>query len=245
MALNSPGYEAVLFDLDGTLVDSAPDLAAAVDRMLVELGFAPCGVAPVRDWIGKGIEKLVERALRAALGGGDVPADLRARGLDSFSAAYEQTSGQLGTVYPGVVEAITELALRGVPMACVTNKARRFTVPLLEAIGLAPHFRVLVCGDSVERKKPDPQHVRAACERLGVAAGDTLMVGDSENDLMSASGAGCAVVLVTYGYTEGKPVATLGADRLIDDLREVLPMVRNTVQFAERAATNAREGKPR
>ena len=219
------GYSAVLFDLDGTLVDSAPDLAAAVDRMLVELGFAPCGVAPVRDWIGKGIEKLVERALRSALGGGEVPAELQKRGLGVFSAAYEQTSGQLGTVYPGVSETIAELASRGVPMACVTNKALRFTVPLLEAIGLAPHFRALVCGDSVARKKPDPQHVRAACERLGMSAAETLMVGDSENDLLSARGAGCGVVLVTYGYTEGKPVATLGADRLIDDMREILPMV--------------------
>ena len=90
-------------------------------------------------------------------------------------------------------EAIAELATRGVPMACVTNKALRFTVPLIEAIGLAPHFRALVCGDSVERKKPDPQHVRAACERLRAAAGETLMVGDSENDLLSARGAGCGV----------------------------------------------------
>ena len=226
------GYAAVLFDLDGTLVDSAPDLAAAVDCMLEGAGFPPCGVAPVRDWIGKGIEKLVERALRAALGGAPVPAELQARGLALFSAAYEQTSGRHGTVYPGVAEALSELSSRGVPLACVTNKAHRFTVPLLESIGLASHFAALVCGDSVQRKKPDPGHVAAACERLGVAAEDTLMVGDSENDLLSARGAGCGVVLVTYGYTEGKPVATLGADRLIDDLREILPMVTTAAHAA-------------
>lgn len=225
----NPGYFAVLLDLDGTLVDSAPDLAAAADRMLAGLGFAPCGVGPVRDWIGKGIEKLVERALRAASGAaasGEVPADLLTRGLSLFSAAYEEESGRRGTVYAGVTEAVSELAARGVPLACVTNKSLRFTVPLLEGIGLARYFRALICGDSVERKKPDPQAVLRGCERLGVRPDQAVMVGDSENDLLSARAAGCAVVLVTYGYTEGKPVASLGADRLIDDLREILPLVR-------------------
>ncbi len=230
------GFSAVLFDLDGTLVDSAPDLATAADRMLIDLGFAPCGVAPVRDWIGKGIETLVERALCAALEGGAVPAGLHARGLALFSAAYEQESGRRGTVYPGAAEVVAELAARGVPLACVTNKSLRFTAPLLEGIGLARYFRALICGDSVERKKPDPQPVLLGCERLGVRPGEAVMVGDSENDLRAARGAGCAAVLVTYGYTEGRPVAGLGADRLIGDLREILPLVRAG------AGRNARDG---
>lgn len=212
---------ALLFDLDGTLVDSAADLAAGVDRMCAALGLPPRGVAAVRDWVGKGIAVLVDRALAGRMEGG-APADLHARGLALFEEFYAEESGRHGTVFPGVMATLEELTRRGAKLACVTNKPERHTRPLLDQCGLAPFFSVVIGGDTLPVRKPHPGQLLEACRRFGAAPADTLMVGDSENDLAAGRAAGCPVVLVTYGYTEGRPVASLGADRLIGDLRELL-----------------------
>lgn len=208
---------AVLFDLDGTLLDSAPDLAAAANAMLVALGCPPRDPAVIATYIGKGIPKLVERTLTGAL---DAPADaaLFERALPLYEHHYAAESGRRSVPFPGVREGLHALRAAGVPMACITNKAERFTTDLLARTALDGYFRVVVCGDTVARKKPDPEPVLAACARLGVAPGEALMIGDSANDVQAARAAGCPVWCVPYGYNEGRPVESLACDRIVPDL---------------------------
>jgi phosphoglycolate phosphatase len=208
---------AVLFDLDGTLLDSAPDLAAAANAMLAALGLPPRDPAEIATYIGKGIPKLVERALTGSLDAAADPA-LFARALPIYEHHYASESGRRSVPFPGVLEGLRALDEAAVPMACITNKAERFTVDLLKRTALAGYFRVVVCGDTVARKKPDPEPVLTACARLGVPPGEALMIGDSANDVAAARAAGCPVWCVPYGYNEGRPVESLDCDRVVSDL---------------------------
>jgi phosphoglycolate phosphatase len=211
---------AVLFDLDGTLLDSAPDLAAAANAMLAALGRPPREPAVIATYIGKGIPKLVERTLTGALDASADPA-LFARALPIYEHHYAAESGRRSVPFPGVLEGLRALQAARVPMACITNKAERFTVDLLKRTALAGYFRVVVCGDTVARKKPDPEPVLTACARLGVSPGEALMIGDSANDVAAARAAGCPVWCVPYGYNEGRPVESLACDRIVPDLAAV------------------------
>jgi phosphoglycolate phosphatase len=210
---------AVLFDLDGTLLDSAPDLAAAANAMLAELGLPARDPAVIATYIGKGIPKLVERALTGAL---DAAADpvLSARALPMYERYYAEESGRRSVPFPGVIDGLRALHDAGLPLACITNKAERFTLDLLQRTGLDGFFPVVVCGDTVARKKPDPEPVLTACARLGVRPADALMIGDSANDCQAARAAGCPVWCVPYGYNEGRPVETLDCDLIVPDLTE-------------------------
>ena len=210
---------AVLLDLDGTLLDSAPDLAAAANAMLAELGLPARDPAVVATYIGKGIPKLVERTLTGSL---DVAADPRlfARALPIYEHHYAAESGRRSAPFPGVIEGLRALRDAGLPLACITNKAERFTLDLLRRTGLDGFFPVVVCGDTVARKKPDPEPVLTACARLNVRPADALMIGDSANDVQSARAAGCPVWCVPYGYNEGRPVETLDCDAIVPDLAE-------------------------
>jgi phosphoglycolate phosphatase len=210
---------AVLFDLDGTLLDSAPDLAAAANAMLGELGLPGRDPAVIATYIGKGIPRLVERTLAGSLDATADPAAL-ARALPIYERHYAAESGRRSVPFPGVVEGLHALRAAGVPLACITNKAERFTVDLLRRTALDGFFDVLMCGDTVARKKPDPEPVLAACGRLGVAPADALMIGDSANDVQAARAAGCPVWCVPYGYNEGRPVESLDCDALVPDLAE-------------------------
>jgi phosphoglycolate phosphatase len=207
---------AALIDLDGTLLDTAPDLAAAANRMLAALGLPPRSVQEISTYVGKGITRLVERALAGDLEG-KAEASLLERALPLFAAAYDEESGQHSRVFDGVLEGLERIR---VPRACVTNKAGRFTFPLLERMGLARYFDVVVCGDQVARGKPDPLPYVTACERLLVSPADALVIGDSQNDVVAARAAGMRVVCVSYGYREGRGVEALGADGIVADLRE-------------------------
>lgn len=209
---------AVLIDLDGTLLDTAGELTAAANAMLAALGQPACSLEEVQTYVGKGITRLVERALTGEL---DVRADpaLLERALALFKPAYEEVSGSLAMPYPGVHEGLEAMRAAGLRLACVTNKGARFTTPLLEKTGLAPYFAALVCGDMVARSKPDPACYLEAAARLGVAAGEALVVGDSENDAAAARAAGMRVVCVPYGYNEGRPVESLDCDAIVPDLR--------------------------
>lgn len=217
-------WDAVLFDLDGTLLDSVGDLAAAANRMLVALGRPELPLARVATYVGKGIPRLVHRALTGHMDADAEPA-LHARALALFEAAYEEESGRSTTVYPGVVAGLERLRAAGVRLACVTNKSRRFTVDLLEKTALAQRFDALVCGDDTPRKKPDPLPYLLGCERLGVAPGRALVIGDSSNDVAAGRAAGCAVFAVPYGYNEGRPVSTLAADRIVDSIERAAELI--------------------
>ena len=202
---------AVLVDLDGTLLDTAPELAAAANRMLGELGLPARSVEEIASYIGKGVPTLVRRAL------GDGQARLQ-EALPIFERYYEEASGRQSVAYPGAREGIARLRAAGLALACVTNKPERFTLPLLERMGLAPYVDAVVCADRLARTKPDPLPFLHACKLLEVKPREALVIGDSANDVQAARAADIPVVCVAYGYTEGRAVDSLGADLVIADL---------------------------
>ena len=215
---------AVLFDLDGTLVDSVPDLASAVNAMLADQGRPVVTEAQVRDWVGNGAKRLVKRALTGTLDGEPEPA-LFAASLDSFYAHYAEGVADRSTVYPGVIEALDGLRAQGIVMGVVTNKPERFIQPLLAALRLDGYFSVALGGDSLPQRKPDPAPLLRAAEMLGHSPQATLMVGDSRNDVEAGRRAGMAVIAVPYGYNYGEHISQAGPDRVVDDLRCLLPLL--------------------
>lgn len=207
--------KAILIDLDGTLLDTAPDLMAAANATLAAIGRPPRTLEEIKTFVGKGIARLVERCLTGDLHQRADENELR-RAVEIFKARYENDSGIHASVYPGVIEGLERM--RGLKLACVTNKAARFTGPLLERKGLAKYFEAVICGDMVERGKPDPACYLLACERLGVAPGEALVIGDSENDVLAARAAGIRVLCVPYGYNEGRPIESAGCDGMLGTL---------------------------
>ena len=174
-----------MIDLDGTLLDTIPDLAVATNLMLETLGRTPLPLETVRTFVGKGIPRLVERALAGDIDG-HAGADAMAQALPVFERHYTAVNGLHTTLYPGVREGLEQLRAAGFPLACVTNKSGAFTGPLLERMGLAPYFALTVSGDTLPRKKPDPEQLLHACAEFGVAPAQMLMVGDSVNDVQAA-----------------------------------------------------------
>jgi phosphoglycolate phosphatase len=215
---------AVAIDLDGTLLDTAPDLHAAVDAMLDELGRAGASPDDVRAWVGKGAEVLVHRALTSRMDGHASPDDF-ARAYPMFLAHYGELNGRHVREYPGVRDGLQAMRAMGLKLACVTNKPGAFTGTLLERCGLDGFFEVVVAGDTVARKKPDPQPLLYACERLGVAPSRTLAIGDSLNDAQAARAAGMPVLIVPYGYNEGRDAETLDADGIVGSLLEAAALI--------------------
>jgi phosphoglycolate phosphatase len=209
---------AVLFDLDGTILDTAADLASAANAMLAQVGRVTLPEAQIRDYIGRGVQNLVTRSLEAT---GGASAQEAASALAVFERHYLAGIADRTRPYPGVLEGMEALARAGIPMGCVTNKAARFTEPLLERTGLMRFLGVVVSGDTVANKKPHPEPMLHAAVKLGVAPGETLMVGDSLNDVASARAAGCPVVVVPYGYREGLAIEALGADAVVASVVEV------------------------
>jgi phosphoglycolate phosphatase len=206
---------AVLVDLDGTMVDTAPDIVEAVNRMLHELATAPLPFATVSGFIGKGVPNLVRRSLEAAGLDRRVDAD---HALNVFHRHYERTNGRLGQVFPHVAAGLGELQRLGYRLACVTNKPKELAARLLLTTGLARYLDVLVGGDSIARMKPDPEPLWHACRLLDVAPENSVLVGDSPVDAIAARAAGLPVFIVTYGYAGPDGPASLECDGLIDSL---------------------------
>ena len=219
MSLNNAPVRAVLFDLDGTLLDTVGELARAANRMLSKLGLAERGESEIRDFIGQGTPRLVERCLGVHSGRLD-------EALTIFNAAYVQESGRGTRIFPGVIEGIEMLKVDGLRLGCVTNKPGAFTMPLLRQMGLARHFDVVVSGDTVARKKPDPMPFAHACAQIGVSCAQALVVGDSANDAIGARAAGCRVLCVPYGYREGQPIEAIDCDAVVEDVRGAAEYVR-------------------
>jgi len=214
-----------MFDLDGTLVDSVPDLAAAVDWMLRQLGREAAGEVRVRHWVGNGAAMLVRRALAGCFDGDTVAAltdaDI-AEPLALFLAAYGDHSLQRSCLYPGVNSCLQGLQRRGVKMAVVTNKPEQFVAPILQSLGIADYFELILGGDSLPQKKPHPLPLWHCLEHFGVEAERALMVGDSSNDILAAQAARVAVAAVTYGYNQGKSVTDYSPDWVVDSLEELV-----------------------
>ena len=217
--------DAVAFDLDGTLLDTVHDLAAAVNLLLGELGLSPLPVDAVRSMVGKGVADLLTRALTRARGApprdGEV-ADL----LPRYGEGYASILGRQTQLFPGVVAGLERMRDAGFALAVITNKASRFVQPHLTHAGIAGYFATVVGGDDAVAKKPDAAPLLLAAARLGVVAARMLMIGDSVNDVAAARAAGSPVLVVPYGYNEGAHVQTLAADGIVDSLDAVADRIR-------------------
>ena len=208
--------KAVLFDLDGTLVDSVPGLAEAVNGVLVELGGEPCSEDQVRVWVGNGPQKLIERAL--AFRAIELPSE---QALERFRHFYEQTLGN-AVCYPGVREGLAQLKNAGLKLACVTNKSSHYTEPFLRQLELTDTFDEVLCGDEVDRPKPDPQSLQILCDRFAIHTSEAIMVGDSVNDLIPAEKIAMPRIAVSYGYHQNKPLDVHQPVLLTDHFNEVV-----------------------
>jgi len=218
---------ALLFDLDGTLVDSVPDLAAAIDAMLIDMGYKPAGEQRVRHWVGNGAVKLVQRALTYAQQGDE--STLLDENLQDWQSAhqcflkhYGRLSPDFSCLYPGVIEAITAWHQQGVAMAVVTNKPKQFVPEILQHFALDIFFPVIVGGDCLLQRKPSPEPLYFACEQLSVSANECIMIGDSKNDVGAARAAGMSVACVSYGYNHGEPIERAKPDIVVDSLMQLL-----------------------
>lgn len=215
--------EAVAFDLDGTLIDTAPDLGAAANMMLVILGGRPVPEQSVPEMIGGGIDRLVARAL--TLSRGTAPSHaLQAGAAAMFRNLYRQRLFERSRVYAGVTSTLRTLDESCIKVCCVTNKESRFALPLLEAAGLSKHIWFAQCADAVADRKPSPNMLLAACNRLGVEPAQMLCIGDSRADIIAARAAGCRVVAVDYGYHHGLSLSELQPDGIVSNVREVLDL---------------------
>jgi phosphoglycolate phosphatase len=213
---------AIIFDLDGTLVDSAEDLRAALNQLLGGLGLPPIEANEIKGMIGDGVLKMVERALVAAHG------DPRRKDalLPRFLEIYQANSANLTRCFPAVPETLDLLHSKGFRLAVVTYKPVLATNRILEALSLAEFFPVVVGGDSVQQRKPHPAPLLEAARRLGVDVSQSLMVGDNIHDVEAARAAGMRCVAVSYGYHH-RPPSEFNADHLIDHFGDLLPLVIN------------------
>ncbi len=216
---------AIFFDLDGTLVDSVPDLTAAVNGMLRQLGLPAREEAQVRTWVGNGMDNLIRRALANDMAGQTDP-DLFARARPLYKAAYAEHISVYSCLYPGAREGLAELHGAGFPMACVTNKSAEFALPLMERLGIGHFFATVIGGECIPNPKPAPDALVLSAERLGVSVAQGLMVGDSVNDVGAARNAGCPVVCVPYGYNHGRDIRDAKPDAVIDSIAQLPPLLR-------------------
>ena len=216
--LRSP--RMILIDVDGTLVDSVPDLAYCVDELMKALDRPVHGEAKVRNWVGNGVERLVRRALIGQLDGEPPDADY-ARAYPIFLELYAENTSKRSRLYPGIREGIDWLKSQGYLLGCVTNKAAQFTLPLLEDLGVRDDFAIVVSGDTLPVKKPDPAPLLHAAQHFGVTPAESLMVGDSVSDVKAARAAGFQIVCMSYGYNHGVDIRTAHPDAVIDSLVEL------------------------
>ncbi|MBZ7618021.1 phosphoglycolate phosphatase [Klebsiella michiganensis] len=229
----------VAFDLDGTLVDSAPGLTAAVDNALYALELPMAGEERVVTWIGNGADVLIQRALtwarqeRAALRAAqgkpsvdhdDIPqAEQQAILRKLFDRYYGEVAEEGSFLFPAVADTLGALHAKGLPLALVTNKPTPFVAPILASLDIAKYFTVVIGGDDVKNKKPHPEPLLLVAEKLGLAPAELLFVGDSRNDIQAAKAAGCSSIGLTYGYNYGEPISLNEPDYIFDQFNELLP----------------------
>ncbi|WJY14726.1 phosphoglycolate phosphatase [Pectobacteriaceae bacterium CE90] len=211
------------FDLDGTLVNSAPGLAQAIDLALQEQSLPVAGETRVSTWIGNGADVLVERALRWA-GVAPLPQQIRDTRM-LFDKYYAQTIDSGSTLFPHVKETLAQLVARGFPMAVVTNKPTPFVAPLLDSLGIGDYFPLIIGGDDVVQKKPHPAPLYLVLGKLGLRVNELLFVGDSRNDIQASQAASCPCVGMTYGYNYGEAIALSHPDVVLDRFADLLPLV--------------------
>jgi len=218
------GKRAVLIDLDGTLLDTAPELVASVNALLLSRGLEPLPETCVRNLIGKGVAHLVNGAMQLSMRAAP-DAYTIAQAIEQFNAIYWRFNGTQARLYPEAFNGLTALRGAGLKTACVTNKPSAFTLPLLQAVHCFDQFDAVVCGDEVTNKKPAPDALWLACKRLSVQPNEAVMIGDSANDALAARAAGCVMLLVPYGYREGAQVHEIDADGIVSSLLHAATLI--------------------
>ena len=216
--------DMILIDVDGTLVDSVPDLAYCIDEMMKQLGQPVHGEARVREWVGNGVERLVCRALIGQLDGEPDEA-LFEQAYPIFMELYAENTSKRSCLYPGVREGMDAMIRAGYKLGCVTNKAAQFTIPLLKDLGVHDDFAIIISGDTLEKKKPDPMPLLHVAEFFGVDPAKSLMVGDSVSDVKAARAAGFQIACMSYGYNHGVDIRESDPDAVMDSLEELIVLL--------------------
>lgn len=220
--MNKP--KMVLIDVDGTLVDSVPDLAYCVDEMMKQLGMPVHGEDKVRNWVGNGVERLTRRALIGQLDG-EPDDELFEKAYPIFLDLYDKNVCERSCLYNGVREAIDFLKTTDVKIGCVTNKNAQFTLPILEKLGVKDDFEIIVCGDTLDKKKPDPLPLLHSAEQLGAKPEESLMLGDSMSDVKAARAAGFDIICMSYGYNHGEDIRDYNPDAVVDSMDEIKTLI--------------------
>lgn len=218
MVLNKP--DLILIDVDGTLVDSVPDLSYCVDEMMKALAMPERGEALVRQWVGNGVERLVMRALTNTMDG-EPEQELYEKALAIFRELYAENTCKRSHLYDGVLVGLEYLKKSGYRLGCVTNKAAEFTLPILSDLGIRDFFEVIICGDDTARKKPDPLPLLTAAQRLSINPDKSLMLGDSQSDVKAARAAGFQILCMSYGYNHGEDIRSFDPDAVLDSFAEL------------------------
>lgn len=215
--------KAVMFDLDGTLLHTAPEMTAAANLMLADLSLQTLPAAQVESFIGEGATILIKRCLTGKKGV-EPDAALFVQAEPLFYAHYSQHVTK-SKPYDGVVDGLQAICNKGLKLACVTNKPEEFTLPLLKTSGLSDFFDMVVCGDTLHKKKPDPIQLHHICAKFDVPEYEAMLVGDSATDIAAAQAAGCFVVTVPYGYNQGRSIDLSQVDAAINDLTELIELL--------------------
>jgi len=220
MTVDFANIQAVIIDLDGTLLDTAADLAAAANAVRVDAGLPELPAQRIVEFVGRGADVLIHRTLTDDPDG-QASAEQFASARASFDVHYQRENGLWAKPFAGVMAGLRGIQSLGLPMICVTNKPQRFAEPLLEQHGMTEFFALTLGGDALPRKKPDPLPLTHAARFLSLSPAQCLMVGDSGNDAVAARAAGVPVLILPYGYNEGRPVQALDCDGIVDSIEEI------------------------
>lgn len=211
--------KAAIIDLDGTMLDTAPDFHVAVNRMRADLGLTPLAMQTIVDFVGKGTENLMRRVLAVDYDEQEVEQHF-GQALESYQYHYPLINGDYSTLYPGVIDGLNAMKQKGLRLACVTNKPLAFALPLLEKKGLRSYFDVVYGGDSLPQKKPHPAPLLQVCKDFDLQPAQVVAIGDSSNDAQAARAAGCRVLNVPYGYNHGESIHDVDSDGIVQTLLE-------------------------
>ncbi len=220
MSVKKFSPKLIMIDVDGTLVDSVPDLAYCVDETMKAIGKKPWGEAQVRHWVGNGVPKLVERSLTGELEGTPDQVEYD-QAYPIFLELYSHNTSVRSCLYDGVKEGLDYMKAQGYTLGCVTNKAEQFTLPILKDLGIFDYFGIVVSGDTLSKKKPDPLPLLHSAEFFGIEPQHSLMLGDSVSDVKASRAAGFEIICMSYGYNHGNDIRDTNPDLVIDSMAEL------------------------
>ena len=217
--------ELIMIDVDGTLVDSVPDLSWCLDETLKQVGLPPRGETAAREWVGNGVIRIVERGIANDLDAAHDP-EIFKKAMPIFRELYAENTSKRSALYPGVREGMDYLATLGIKIGCITNKDAQFTHPILKDLGLWDDFEIVISGDTLEKKKPDPLPLLHGTKELGADPKKSLMLGDSTSDVKAARAAGFDIICMSYGYNHGVDIRDSNPDVVIDSFVELKGLIK-------------------